>query len=166
MRLLVELLLGLVFLTPFADAWLYYRVKGKFTCFGKPTDVNIKIIEHDPNNNDVIELSDDSTLDYTGADEDFLFYPHDNLELSIHVTFDCRGCKGELYQYIYHAFQFEEEEQASANPMIFGSVELSHVCKFGRVVSWYTRHDKDRLKKKWFVRNKETNIRDHFKVIN
>uniref|UniRef100_A0A7E4ZTG6 Uncharacterized protein n=1 Tax=Panagrellus redivivus TaxID=6233 RepID=A0A7E4ZTG6_PANRE len=149
MRLLVELLFSLILLTPFADALLYYRVKGEFYCHGQPTEVKIKIIEHDPNDDDLVDnFSVNSKFDHTGADQDLFFYPNDELELSIHATFDC-GCKGELYQFIDPVFQRHQTD--SEIPMVLGSVELSDVCQNGEVKAKYDGSDEWYQHRQWMV---------------
>uniref|UniRef100_A0A7E4VXA8 Transthyretin/hydroxyisourate hydrolase domain-containing protein n=1 Tax=Panagrellus redivivus TaxID=6233 RepID=A0A7E4VXA8_PANRE len=166
MRLRVELLLGLVLLTSFA-AGLKYRTTGAFYCHGKSAEVKIRVVEHDPNDDDIEEFTIYSLLDRKMADGDDFFDLDDPLELSIHATFDCHGCKGELYQYIdYSEFQYHEVDDSNANPMIMGAVELSNICKYGEAKSRYYPGDPESRRRKWLLRDDKVNLRDHWDYIN
>uniref|UniRef100_A0A7E4W051 Transthyretin/hydroxyisourate hydrolase domain-containing protein n=1 Tax=Panagrellus redivivus TaxID=6233 RepID=A0A7E4W051_PANRE len=167
MRLLVELLLGLVLLSTAADAGLFYRVKGEFKCYGQPAkDIDFLIVEHDPNENDIVQFKVDDWFDYTGNDHDSWGDFQDPLELSVHAGFTCGDCKGELYQYIeYDDGQFSSDVKALDHPAIFGLVELSDACRYGVVKPKYSDWDDLDLRKQWIVRNENSDIRGHFSRI-
>uniref|UniRef100_A0A7E4URK4 Transthyretin-like family protein n=1 Tax=Panagrellus redivivus TaxID=6233 RepID=A0A7E4URK4_PANRE len=160
MRLLVELLLGLVLLIPFADAGKYYKVTGEFRCQGRPKGVDVKIIEHDPVHDDIREFSVLSKLDYLAYDTDSFWYPNDPLELTIHVYFECGKCKRELYQFIDPAFQRRSQWSANKFPVVFGTADLTNVCEYGTVPTEYHGTELFVLRKQWLVRDKNINLRE------